>query len=162
MKSDRKIITTLDITYNKMRVFNEFYNLINWPTNYDFYTVSNQLQEGIYRDQYSAVRSLASARFLLSPTLQLHTRAVTQLSLVFTQVVGLAFALYILFGLIARPLASFFYKIDAMERLFTAKTEIPDVLEDDGRVNPSPSVESLYGKPVKLSSGSTCCLCLIT
>jgi hypothetical protein len=84
------------------------------------------------------------------------------LSLVFTQVAGLAFFLYILFGMIARPLASFLYKVDTMETFFNAKTEIPDVLDDDGRVNPSPSAESLHGKPVRLSSGSTCRLCCIT
>lgn len=43
-------MATLGITYNKLRAYSELYNLIMWPTNYDYYTVSNQLQEAFYKD----------------------------------------------------------------------------------------------------------------
>jgi hypothetical protein len=77
VKSDFRVVTTLDITHNKLNSYSEFYNLINWPTKFSFYTVSNQLQEKFFRDVFSSVRVLASARFLISPTQQVHTRAVT-------------------------------------------------------------------------------------
>lgn len=105
---------------------------------------------------------MASARFLLAPTVQEHTWVVTQLSFVFMRVAGLGFALYVLFGLVARPLASFLYRRQAMETFFTAKTEIPDVLDDDGKVSPGPSAVDIFGKPISLSYGSACCLCCIT
>ena len=41
VQNDRIIVSTLDLTYNKLKAVDDFYNLINWPTVYTFFEVGN-------------------------------------------------------------------------------------------------------------------------